>query len=34
VTARTIGIITVPSNELIAQIHDRMPLILPKNKNA
>jgi putative SOS response-associated peptidase YedK len=21
----------VPSNELIAQIHDRMPLILPKN---
>jgi putative SOS response-associated peptidase YedK len=28
---RTVAIITVPSNELIAQIHDRMPLILPKN---
>jgi putative SOS response-associated peptidase YedK len=27
---RTIVIITVPSNELVAQIHDRMPLILPK----
>lgn len=27
---RTIAIITVPSNELVAQIHDRMPLILPK----
>jgi putative SOS response-associated peptidase YedK len=28
---RTVAIITVPSNELIAQIHDRMPLILPKS---
>jgi putative SOS response-associated peptidase YedK len=27
---RTVAIITVPSNELVAQIHDRMPLILPK----
>ena len=27
---RTMAIITVPSNELVAQIHDRMPLILPK----
>jgi putative SOS response-associated peptidase YedK len=25
-----VAIITVPSNELVAQIHDRMPLILPK----
>lgn len=25
------AIITVPSNELVAQIHDRMPLILPKS---
>jgi putative SOS response-associated peptidase YedK len=28
---RTVAIITVPSNELVAQIHDRMPLILPKS---
>ena len=28
---RTFVIITVPANELIAQIHDRMPLILPKS---
>jgi hypothetical protein len=28
---RTIAIITVPSNELVAQIHARMKLILPKN---
>jgi putative SOS response-associated peptidase YedK len=28
---RTFAIITVPSNELVAQIHDRMPLILPKS---
>ena len=28
---RTFVIITVPANELVAQIHDRMPLILPKN---
>ncbi|MGA8689071.1 MAG: SOS response-associated peptidase family protein, partial [Methyloceanibacter sp.] len=27
---RTFTIITVPSNELVAQIHDRMPLILPE----
>jgi putative SOS response-associated peptidase YedK len=27
---RTVAIITVPSNELVAKIHDRMPLILPK----
>jgi putative SOS response-associated peptidase YedK len=27
---RTVAIITLPSNELVAQIHDRMPLILPK----
>jgi putative SOS response-associated peptidase YedK len=27
---RTFTIITVPANELVAQIHDRMPLILPK----
>jgi len=27
---RTVAIITVPSNELVAQIHHRMPLILPK----
>jgi putative SOS response-associated peptidase YedK len=27
---RTVAIITVPSNELVAQILDRMPLILPK----
>ena len=27
---RTVAIITVPSNELVAQIHDRMPLILPE----
>ena len=26
---RTVAIITVPSNKLVAQIHDRMPLILP-----
>ena len=25
---RTFTIITVPANELVAQIHDRMPLIL------
>lgn len=28
---RTVAIITVPSNELVAQIHDRMPLILAKS---
>jgi putative SOS response-associated peptidase YedK len=28
---RTVAIITVPSNELVGEIHDRMPLILPKN---
>jgi putative SOS response-associated peptidase YedK len=28
---RTVAIITLPSNELVAQIHERMPLILPKN---
>lgn len=28
---RTVIIITVPSNDLVAQIHDRMPLILPKS---
>jgi len=28
---RSFAIITVPSNELVAQIHDRMPLILPKS---
>jgi putative SOS response-associated peptidase YedK len=28
---RTVAIITVPSNDLVAQIHDRMPLILPKS---
>jgi putative SOS response-associated peptidase YedK len=28
---RTVTIITVPSNDLVAQIHDRMPLILPKS---
>jgi putative SOS response-associated peptidase YedK len=28
---RTFAIITVPANELVAQIHDRMPLILPKS---
>ena len=28
---RTFVIITVPANELVAQIHDRMPLILPKS---
>ena len=27
---RTFVILTVPANELVAQIHDRMPLILPK----
>jgi putative SOS response-associated peptidase YedK len=27
---RTFTIITVPANELVAQIHDRMPLILPE----
>ena len=27
---RTVAIVTVPSNELVARIHDRMPLILPK----
>jgi putative SOS response-associated peptidase YedK len=27
---RTVAIITVPANELVAQIHDRMPLIVPK----
>lgn len=27
---RTVAIITVPANELVAQIHDRMPLILRK----
>jgi putative SOS response-associated peptidase YedK len=26
---RTFAVITVPSNELVAQIHDRMPAILP-----
>ena len=26
----TFVILTVPANELVAQIHDRMPLILPK----
>jgi putative SOS response-associated peptidase YedK len=29
---RTFAIITVPSNELVAQIHDRMPAI-PKSKS-
>jgi putative SOS response-associated peptidase YedK len=28
---RTFGIITVPANALVEQIHDRMPLILPKS---
>ena len=28
---RTFVIITVPANELVSQIHDRMPLILPKS---
>jgi putative SOS response-associated peptidase YedK len=28
---RTFTIITVPANELVAQIHERMPLILPKS---
>jgi putative SOS response-associated peptidase YedK len=28
---RTFAIITVPANELVSQIHDRMPLILPKS---
>jgi putative SOS response-associated peptidase YedK len=28
---RTFTIITVPANELVAQIHDRIPLILPKS---
>ena len=28
---RTVAIITVPANELVAQIHDRMPLIVPKS---
>jgi putative SOS response-associated peptidase YedK len=28
---RTFVIITVPANELVAQIHDRMSLILPKS---
>ena len=27
---RTFVILTVPANELVAEIHDRMPLILPK----
>jgi putative SOS response-associated peptidase YedK len=28
---RTFAIITVPANDLVAQIHDRMPLILPES---
>jgi putative SOS response-associated peptidase YedK len=28
---RTFAIITVPANDFVAQIHDRMPLILPKS---
>jgi putative SOS response-associated peptidase YedK len=28
---RTFAIITVPANDLVQQIHDRMPLILPKS---
>ena len=28
---RTFAIITVPANDLVGQIHDRMPLILPKS---
>jgi len=28
---RTVAIITVPSNELVAQVHNRMPLILSKS---
>ena len=27
---RTFVILSVPANELVAEIHDRMPLILPK----
>jgi putative SOS response-associated peptidase YedK len=27
---RTFAILTAPANGLVAQIHDRMPLILPK----
>lgn len=26
-----LAIITVPANDLVGQIHDRMPLILPKS---
>jgi Uncharacterized conserved protein len=28
---RTFAVITVPANDLVGQIHDRMPLILPKS---
>jgi putative SOS response-associated peptidase YedK len=28
---RTFAILTVPANDLVGQIHDRMPLILPKS---
>jgi hypothetical protein len=30
---RTFAIVTVPANDLVVQIHDRMPLILPKVAN-